>query len=153
MTNRIAVAIAIDAAPAEVWRIVEPIEDHVRWMQDAVTIRFVGDQRRGVGTRFLVDTKVGPLKLTDDMTVTDWLEGEAMGVRHTGVVTGVGRFALEPIGPGGTTFSWTEDLHFPWWLGGSLGGRVGRVVLGAIWRKNLRALKAVVEQGDTASSS
>ncbi len=145
--RRISVAIDIDAPPDEVWRVVEPIEDHPDWMHDAVSVRFATDQTRGVGTRTLVDTKVGPLRLTDHMTITEWEPGAAMGVDHTGVVTGTGRFALRANGRGGTTFSWDEELRFPWWLGGPVGALVGGRVLVTVWRRNLKGLKALVEGG------
>ena len=58
--SRITVSIELDAPPDRVWHVVEPIERHVDWMADAVAIRFDGPQTRGVGTRFVCDTKVGP---------------------------------------------------------------------------------------------
>lgn len=141
------VEIEIDAPPARVWEVLEPVERHVDWMHDAVAIRFETDQTRGVGTRFLCDTKVGPLTLVDRMEITEWVPGAAMGVRHTGVVTGTGRFTLTPIDlDRRTRFAWAEELRFPWWMGGPLGALVGgRVVLRPIWRRNLRALKRLVE--------
>ncbi len=146
--SQIRVAIEIDAAPARVWEVVEPVENHVDWMHDAVAIRFTGSQTRGVGTEFLCDTKVGPIKLVDRMEITEWTPGEVMGVRHTGLVTGSGRFTLEPIDLGRRTrFVWQEELTFPWWLGGPLGAYIGgKVVLRAIWQRNLRGLKKLVEQ-------
>ena len=142
----IRVAIELDASPDRVWSVVEPIERHVDWMADAVAIRFEGEQTRGVGTRFLCDTKVGPITLTDHMEITRWDPPQAMGVRHTGVVTGSGVFTLEPIDLGRRTrFTWTEELRFPWFLGGRLGELVGgQLVMKAIWRRNLRALRRLV---------
>ncbi len=139
--------IEISAAPAQVWQVVEVVEHHVDWMHDAVSIRFQTDQHRGVGTAFLCDTKVGPVKLVDSMEITEWLPGEAIGVRHVGVVTGTGRFSLTPIDLGRRTrFSWDESLVFPWWLGGSVGAMIGgRLVLRPIWRRNLGDLKQIVE--------
>ncbi|MFZ9392601.1 MAG: SRPBCC family protein [Ilumatobacteraceae bacterium] len=142
----IRVSVDIDAPVQTVWDVVEPVERHVDWMADAVAIRFVGTQTRGVGTEFFCDTKVGPIKLVDKMTITAWEPGRVMGVTHTGVVTGTGEFTLEPNGSGGTRFTWTERLVFPWWLGGPLGALVGgQVVMKAIWRRNLRVLKKLVE--------
>ena len=71
-----------------------------------------------------------------------------MGVRHAGMVKGVGRFTLIPLADGEhTRFTWEETLHFPWWMGGPLGALVGgKLVLAAIWRRNLRDLKRLVEQ-------
>ncbi len=149
--SEIRVAIEIDAAPSRVWEVVEPVENHVDWMHDAVAIRFTGSQTRGVGTEFLCDTKVGPIKLVDRMEITEWTPGEVMGVRHSGLVTGSGRFTLEPIDLGRRTrFVWQEELTFPWWLGGPIGAFIGgKVVLRAIWKRNLRGLKQLVEQPAT----
>jgi hypothetical protein len=144
----IVVSIEIDATPAQVWAVVEPVERHIDWMHDAVAIRFTGEQTRGVGTEFLCDTKVGPLRLVDRMEITEWVPGEVMGVRHTGLVTGSGRFTLAAIDLGRRTrFTWAEELVFPWWMGGPVGALVGgKVVLRAIWRRNLRGLRRQVEQ-------
>ncbi|MGA1362693.1 MAG: SRPBCC family protein [Ilumatobacteraceae bacterium] len=142
----IRVAVDIDAPVERVWQVVEPVERHVDWMADAVAIRFKSSQTRGVGTEFFCDTKVGPIKLVDEMTITAWEPNRVMGVRHTGVVTGTGEFTLEPSAAGGTRFTWTETLVFPWWLGGPLGALVGgQIVMKAIWRRNLRELKKLVE--------
>ena len=147
--SQLSVAIEISAPPADVWKTVEPIENHVEWMHDAVAIRFEGDQQRGVGTRFLCDTKIGPIRLVDRMEITEWVPDSAMGVRHVGIVTGIGRFTITPIDFGRRTrFGWNEALVFPWFLGGPIGALVGgRLVLRPIWRRNLRALKKIVEAG------
>lgn len=143
----IVVSVEIDATPQRVWEVVEPVERHIDWMHDAVAIRFQTDQTRGVGTRFLCDTKVGPIKLVDEMEITEWQPGAAMGVRHVGIVTGTGMFTLEPIDLGRRTrFTWAETLVFPWWLGGPLGAFVGgKIVLRSIWKRNLRNLRRLVE--------
>ena len=142
----IRVSVLIEAPVQRVWDIVEPIERHVDWMADAVAIRFTGAQTRGVGTRFECDTKVGPITLVDEMTITSWEPGREMGVRHSGVVTGTGVFTLEPAGATATRFTWAEDLVFPWWLGGPIGAFVGgKVVMRLIWKRNLRKLKSLAE--------
>ena len=145
----IRVSIVIDASPAQVWRVVEHVDDHVEWMHDAVAIRFQTNNHRGVGTSFLCDTKVGPIKLVDKMEISEWAPGAAMGVHHVGLITGTGRFTLTPIDLGRRTrFGWDEWLTFPWWLGGRVGALVaGRLVLRPIWTRNLRSLKAIVEAG------
>lgn len=145
--GRIRVATELDATPAEVWEIVEPVERHVDWMADAVAIHFETDQMRGVGTRFLCDTKVGPITLQDRMEITEWEPERRMGVRHTGIVTGSGVFELDPIDLGRRTrFTWTEDLRFPWYLGGRIGEVVGgQFVMKQIWKRNLRELGKLVD--------
>ena len=145
--SRIEVGIDLDASPDRVWSVLEPIERHVDWMADAVEIRFTSDRTRGVGTTFDCRTAVGPLRLTDRMEVTRWDPPRAMGVRHTGVVTGTGEFTLTPIDlDRRTRFTWTEELRFPWFLGSRLGEVLGgRLVMQAVWRRNLRRLRDLVE--------
>jgi len=145
--GRIRVSTVIDASPAQVWDEVRHIERHVDWMADAVEIRFTSRRRSGVGTTFDCLTKVGPIRLTDKMEITDWRDGKLMGVRHVGLVTGTGRFTVTKARGGRTRFTWDERLKFPWWLGGPVGGVVGGRVMRQIWKKNLRVLKALVESG------
>ena len=66
-----------------------------------------------------------------------------MGIEHRGAVTGTGRFTLTAV-PGGTRFAWAEELRFPWWLGGPVGGVFGKPVLKLVWRRNLDRLRAHV---------
>ena len=141
-------SIELAASPARVWEIVEPVERHVDWMADAVAIRFTNSQTRGVGTTFDCDTKVGPIKLTDRMEITEWVPEKSMGVKHVGIVTGTGVFTIEPLGNGQySKFTWSEELTFPWWLGGPIGEVIGgNIVMKAIWRRNLKKLQALVEK-------
>jgi hypothetical protein len=145
--GKVRVDITIDAPPERVWDEVEDIGRHVEWMADAAAIRFTSRSRRGIGTTFDCETRVGPVRLTDRMEVTAWRAGHLMGVRHVGVVTGTGRFTLESPRRGQTRFTWEERLRYPWWLGGPLGGVIGDRVMARIWRRNLTGLKRLVEAG------
>jgi hypothetical protein len=138
------IGVTIDAPPGAVWAIVEPIDRHVDWMADAERITFTSERTRGVGTSFVCLTKIGPFRLADRMTVTEWDPQRAMGIEHRGLVTGRGRFTLRPAPGGRTRFTWMENLRVPWWMGGF----VAAPVLRAVWRRNLRRLKALVESGD-----
>jgi hypothetical protein len=133
------------AAPVEaLWAAVEDIGSHVRWMEDAVAIRFVSVKRSGVGATFDCDTKIGPFRLTDRMVVTEWEPCRTLGIRHAGMVTGTGRFALTPA-TGGSSFVWEEELTFPAWMGGNVGGAAAAPMLRRVWRRNLHNLKTLVE--------
>ena len=110
---------------------------HVEWMADAEEIRFTSEATSGVGATFDCLTRIGPIRLTDRMEVTEWADGRCIGVRHVGLVTGTGRFTLVGEG-GGTRFTWEEELALPWWLGGPAAAKV----LELVWRRNLRSLRA-----------
>ena len=138
---RIRVSKVIDAPPARVWEDVRDISSHPAWMHDAERVRFTSPRRKGVGTTFEVDTRLGPFRLSDPMEVTEWEEGESMGVRHGGVVTGTGRFTLEALSGDRTRFTWEEELSFPWWMGGPLGAVVAAQVLRLVWARSLANLE------------
>lgn len=146
----VSVSTLIDAPPSEVWADLRDISSHTAWMEDAVAIRFTSGRHHGVGTTFEADTKVGPFRLSDPMEVTEWDEGQgegarSMGIRHGGVVTGTGRFSLEPVARGRTRFSWDEELSFPWWMGGATGSFAAGQVLRLVWKRNLANLKRRIE--------
>lgn len=134
----IRVATTIRLPRRRVWDSVRDISSHVNWMEDAVAIRFTSPQREGVGTSFVCDTKVGPIRLADHMTITEWQPRKVMGVHHTGLVTGTGRFLLMRRGRRGTRFIWEERLSFPVWLASP--------ILRWIWKRNLRNLKQLLER-------
>ena len=140
----ISVSITIAASPDVVWAQICDIGSHVRWMEDAVAIRFTSPGHAGVGAAFDCDTKLGPLRLTDRMVVTEWDPPKALGIRHAGVVTGTGRFVLVAVASG-TSFAWEEDLAFPAWMGGGLGAAAAAPLLRRVWRRNLGNLKLLVE--------
>ncbi|MGF1667325.1 MAG: SRPBCC family protein [Acidimicrobiia bacterium] len=143
---RINVHVDIAAPLEDVWREAADLPSHAEWMADAESIEFLTDQRAGIGTRMKVATKVGPLRTTDLMEVTEWSEGRSIGVKHSGIVSGAGRFDLAKVA-GGTRFSWTEELTFPLYLGGPATAFFAKPVLGWIWKRNLVGLKDRLERG------
>jgi hypothetical protein len=142
---RIRVSTIIDVPPKKVWADIRDLSSHVAWMEDAESIRFTSYQRTGVGTTLECATRVGPFRLNDVMEVVEWEEGRGMTVRHSGVVTGTGKFVIRRRLRGGTRFTWEERLSFPWWMGGPVGAVVGGQVLRVVWRRNLSNLKARLE--------
>jgi carbon monoxide dehydrogenase subunit G len=140
---KIVVSRDVAASTEKVWAELRDISRHVQWMADARSIEFGTTQREGVGVTFTCLTQVGPLRLLDHMTITQWREGEAMGVRHEGLVTGEGLFTLKAVAAG-TRVRWEENLRLPWYYGGPLGTLFARFLLRTIWAGNLRRLALLV---------
>jgi hypothetical protein len=146
------VSIELPVARRQVWDVLARLEDHVGWMKDATAIRFQTPQQRGVGTTFECDTKIGPLRLTDTMEVTEWEDGVRIGVRHRGAVSGTGMFVLRDAAGPSTIVEWEEQLTFPWWLGASIGAQAAKPVFGALWRGNLGRFGRLVRAGATTGA-
>jgi hypothetical protein len=147
---RVKVCTAIAAPPAQVWDEVRHLDRHVAWMDDAVAIRFLDGQQQGVGTRIECDTRIGRLRTTDVMVVTEWEPERAMTVVHQGRVTGIGRISLKAKRDGTTKLCWDERITFPWYLGGPITGAGAWPILRRVWARNLGNPKAIVEDGSRA---
>ena len=139
---QITIETELNAPPNAVWADISDLKSHVEWMHDARSITITSAQTHGVGTTFSCLTKVGPIRLTDQMEITEWQENQVMGVRHKGLVSGEGHFTLSTTESHTTRFVWSETLRFPWWLGASLGEKIGQPILRRIWKRNLELLKA-----------
>ena len=141
MSKTIKVSTVINAPLKTVWNEVSRLENHTNWMNDAEKIDFLSENNSGMGTEMKVLTKIGPIKLYDYMTVTNWIVEKSIAVDHIGIVTGKGEFKLEEIDENNTKFNWEETLKFPIYLGGIIGEFFGAPILKLIWRKNLKNLK------------
>lgn len=134
----------VRAPLAVVWEAVADLGSHPRWMTDAESLEFLGDVRSGVGTRMLVETRIGPLRTRDVIEVTGWEPGQRITVVHRGAISGEGVLQLDAMA-GGTRLKWSERLRFPWWWGGALTALLARPVLRWVWRRNLRRFERLVE--------
>ena len=141
MSKTIKVSTVNNAPLKTVWNEVSRLENHTNWMNDAEKIDFLSENNSGMGTEMKVLTKIGPIKLYDYMTVTNWVVEKSIAVDHIGIVTGKGEFKLEEIDENNTKFNWEETLKFPIYLGGVIGEFFGAPILKLIWRKNLKNLK------------
>lgn len=118
------------------WSALSDLASHPTWMKDAVALEFTTGVTSGVGTTMDVKTKVGPFQTTDVIEVTGWEEGSHIDVIHRGLVTGTGRLSVRPANTG-SRIIWTEQLTFPWWVGGRITAMAARPILERIWAGNL----------------
>lgn len=139
----IVISIDIPATTKRVWDALAAVETHSDWMTDAEAIVFLSEQKSGKGTRIRVRTRVGPLRVHDDMEFIDWEPPHRMVVRHIGRIGGSGEFLLSTIATG-TRFTWEESLRFPWYFGGPLALVLARPVLRRIFTANLERFAATL---------
>ena len=93
----IRVVIDLPATPSEVWTYLRDVTKHSEWMMDALSVEITSETTEGPGLTFDCLTAVGPFRVRDRMEVVEWDPESAMGVKHSGIVTGIGRFTLSTI--------------------------------------------------------
>jgi hypothetical protein len=98
---------------------------------------------RGVGTTFDCLTKIGPLRTTDRMVITEW-EPARHGDRAPWPVHRHRPVHAGTVSAGGTRFTWTEQIRFPWWMGGPAGAAAAEPVLRRVWLGNVQRLAGLV---------
>ncbi len=145
VTTKISVAVIIDAPRESVFAYIGNIEDQTAWMTDAKKITMTSSQVQGIGVKFRVDTRIGPLRAQDEMEVTDWVSGRLIKVAHGGLIKGEGIFTAADYGMGKTLFSWEEELIFPTLLGGRVAEALARPILTRIFQRDLNNLKRIIE--------
>ena len=141
---RTTVSIEIDAPIERVWTETSDFASHHEWMGDALAIDFETDQRTGAGTVLLVETRFGPLRTLDRFTITEMIAPNLIRGVHDGHVSGSAEWSLA-ASSGFTTLTWREELRFPWFFGGPVGELFAKPIFLAMWRRNLRRLKARLE--------
>jgi uncharacterized protein YndB with AHSA1/START domain len=136
-------SVEIEAPIDRVWEALAAVDRHAEWMTDAESIEFLSERRSGSGTRIRVRTRVGPLRVDDDMEFSVWEPPHRMAVRHVGRIRGGGHFHLAPTATG-TQLTWGETLVFPWYLGGVVGRLLAGPVLRRVFAANLERFAATI---------
>ena len=143
LMTKIEVSRLVGVTHDRVWGALSDLGGHTEWMKDAERIEFTSDRTTGIGTTMNIETRVGPLRTIDVVTVTGWAEGESIEIAHRGLVTGAGGLSAAPVAEG-TVVTWVEDLTFPWWLGGPITAWLARPILTRVFRGNLERLEELL---------
>jgi len=144
---RIEQTVRINADPAAVWGVLVDWESQAQWMGDARSVTVLTPHRQGMGVIIRAETDLFGLVVSDDMEVTEWVEGSVIGIHHLGrLIRGVGAFELTGLPQGGTRFTWWEEVQAPF---GAFGDAVAGAVIvpwvSKVFAGSLAALKRVCE--------
>ena len=121
--TRIDVRIELPPPINHVWERLADWGSHSAWIPNTVVT--VTKPTAGIGTEFVGITRIGPLRLDDPMTVSEFeppVNGTASCmVTKTGrVLGGTAGFTLTELGDTSTRLDWFEDVHLQpagvfWW--------------------------------------
>jgi len=130
-----------DLDRARLWDALADLEGHREWMTDVRTLRFLTEQRSGVGARYVIEVGTGPLRARDHVEVIGWDRPIELAITHRiGPARGEGRFRLEVDGPG-TRLEWRARFEVPTWVGGRLTERLGAPATRRLLTRNLASLR------------
>ena len=121
--TRIDVHLDLPHAIARVWDRLTDWKSHSAWIPNTVVT--ITKQTNGLGTEFVGITRIGPLRLDDPMTVTEFQAPSAgrasCTITKTGsVLGGTAGFTLSVVDASTTRLDWFEDIHLKphaifWW--------------------------------------
>jgi uncharacterized membrane protein len=148
MTNAVEVRTGITIARPRpvVWSVLTDVQRQPEWMRDALSIEMLTEGPLDVGSRMRVPTKIGMLRTTDVMEVTEFDPPQRWTVVHRGWVVGEGTFTLQ-VGDGGraTDVEWCERLAAPLGALGRWGMTLFRPILRRQFQADLNRLRTLCE--------
>lgn len=113
----------VAAPPERVWAAMVDWDRQGEWMLATRAHGVQGGEYGGIEAL----TGFGPIAIRDTMRITGWDPPHECRVVHTGrIVRGTGVFRVDPVGEGGSTFTWSESLDLPLGALGRLGWPVVR---------------------------
>jgi len=129
----------VDLDRARLWDALADLESHREWMTDVRELRFLTEQRSGVGTRY--EITVGLLRMRDHIEVITSDRPRELAITHRiGPARGEGRFLLAVDGAE-TRLEWRARFEIPWWAGGRLTERQGVPPTRRLLTRNLGSLR------------
>lgn len=135
------------ARPLEtVWPYLVDWERLDRWMSEGSDFRVIGSQREGVGVEAEATITIAGISTRDRIRVTRWEPPAVLEVEHLGWVRGSGYMELSPTEDGCRLF-WRETLIPPLGPLGWLGMRMLSRLIRGTFRRDLEALRRLVEDG------
>jgi hypothetical protein len=121
------------------WAALADLKSHRAWMTDVRKLRFLTEQRSGVGTRYEITVK--RLRVRDHIEVITWDRPRELAITHRiGPARGEGRFRLAVDGAG-TRLEWQARFEVPSWAGGRLSERLGVPPTRRLLTRNLGSLR------------
>mgnify|MGYP003335739072 CR=1 FL=1 len=134
--------IDIEAPRSAVWAYASDIARQPEWMHEMKQVTMLTPPPVGVGSRGRATVRIFGIGTTDEVVITRFEPPHTFAIRHEGRFVGEGVIALVSIDGERTRVDWMEYLRPP--LFGTLGGFLQRPILAAIFRSDLRSLRALL---------
>lgn len=137
-------SIDLPAPPEAVWARLVDWERLGDWMHEASHFRVTTLRREGVGVEAAARIRIAGITTDDSIRVTRWEPPEWLEIQHLGWVKGSGLMHCRPSATGSFLW-WRESLIPPLGTVGRLGMTALAPVMGAVFRRDLRLLRALLQ--------
>lgn len=135
-------SIVVDAPIARAWELLSDIDRQPEWMHEMKQVTMLTPPPVGVGSRGRATVRIFGIGTTDEVVITRFEPPRTFAIRHEGHFVGEGEITLVALDRERTRVDWMEYLRPP--LFGTLGGFLQRPILAAIFRSDLRSLRALL---------
>ena len=138
----IRISIVVESPIGRAWEVIADIDRQPEWMHEMKHVEMITPPPIGVGSRGRATVSIFGIGTTDEVVITRFEPPHTFAIRHEGRFVGEGVIALVSIDGERTRVDWMEYLRPP--LFGTLGGFLQRPILAAIFRSDLRSLRALL---------
>ena len=143
--GRITVTETINAPVATVFAYVDDYRNTTKYMKDMTKWEPVGNQTHGLGSRFALAMKVGPLNIDGEVEIDQWVENRAIGWKTKRGFRQDGSWAFKAKG-GGTEAAFSVDFDVPGGMAGRMMARAVEPAIKATLQGSVKQLKAQTEK-------
>ncbi|MEU7137966.1 SRPBCC family protein [Nocardia sp. NPDC046473] len=146
----VTVSADISAAPQRLWDLLTDWENQGEWMREASDFEVTSPHRSGVGVTVATTVRIAGIATRDRIRVDVWdpPNGSSpahLGIEHLGWVKGRGDIHLTELPNTRTHLAWTEHLHPPLGLVGTLGMRLLTPLFTHTFHQDLARLRSAAE--------
>lgn len=135
-------SIVVDAPIVRAWELLSDIDRQPEWMHEMKHVEMLTPPPVGVGSRGRATVRIFGISTTDEVVITRYEPPHTFAIRHEGRFVGEGVINLVALDATHTRVDWMEYLRPP--LFATLGGFLQRPILAAIFRSDLRSLRALL---------
>ena len=142
----ITVTETIDAPVSAVFAYVDDYRNTIQYMKDMTKWEPAGEQNHGLGSRFVLSMKVGPLNIDGEVEIDAWEENRTIGWKTLKGLRQDGSWAFREKG-GGTEATFTVEIDLPGGIAGKMMAKTIEPLLKGALQGSVRQLKAQTEKG------
>lgn len=144
--GRITVTETINAPVAAVFAYVDDYRNTTKYMKDMTKWEPAGDKTHGLGSRFALSMKVGPLNIDGEVEIDTWEENRAIGWKTLKGFKQDGSWSFTAKGAG-TEAAFSVDFDLPGGMAGKMMARAVEPAIKATLQGSVKQLKAQTEKG------